>query len=100
MSKAGFRYRLSQEADRDLENIFDYTAHEFGINQAVFYVSGFEEVFMSLSANPGLGRKRDEIKNGLRSFVKESHIIFYRVLKNHIRIVRILHGSRDVIKFI
>lgn len=100
MNKAGFRYRLSQEADRDLEDIFDYTTHEFGIDQAVSYISGFEEVFMSLAANPGLGRKRDEIRNGLRSFVKGSHTIFYRVLESHIRIVRILHGSRDIIKFI
>lgn len=100
MSKSGLRYRLSQEADRDLGNIFDYTAREFGIDQAVSYVSGFEAVLVSLAANPGLGRKRDEIRNGLRSFAKGSHTIFYRVLKSHIRIVRILHGSRDIIKFI
>lgn len=100
MSKAGFKYRLSQEADQDLEDIFDYTAREFGIDQAVSYVCGFEEVFVSLAANPGLGRKRDEIRKGLRSFVKESHTIFYRVLKDHINIVRVLHGSRDIVKFI
>lgn len=100
MSKTGFRYRLSLEADRDLEDIFDYTAREFGSDQAVSYVNGFEEVFLGLAANPGRGRKRDEIRDGLRSFVKGSHTIFYRVLKSHFRIVRILHGSRDIIKFI
>lgn len=100
MNKAGFRYRLSQEADRDLEDIFDYTTREFGIDQAVSYVFGFEAVFVSLAANPGLGRKRDEIRKGLRSFVNGSHAIFYRVLKDHIHIVRVLHGSRDIIKFI
>lgn len=99
MNKTRFVYRLSREADRDLEDIFDYTVREFGINQAIAYVSGFEEVFISLTANPELGRKRDEIRNGLRSIVKGSHTIFYRVLRSHIRIVRILHGSRDIIKF-
>ncbi|MGV8092914.1 MAG: type II toxin-antitoxin system RelE/ParE family toxin [Mangrovibacterium sp.] len=100
MSKARFTYRLSGEADRDLEDIFDYTNRQFGIDQAIDYVSGFEEVFVSLATNPELGRKRDEIRKGLRSFVKGSHTIFYRVLKSHIRIVRILHGCRDIIKFL
>lgn len=78
MGKARFAYELSQEADRDLDDIFDYTVHEFGFDQAIAYVSAFEEVFVSLAANPELGRKRDEIRDSLRSFVKGSHIIFYR----------------------
>ncbi|MDD4190230.1 MAG: type II toxin-antitoxin system RelE/ParE family toxin [Mangrovibacterium sp.] len=93
-------YRLSQKADRDLEEIFDYTVREFGVDQAIAYVNGFEDVFAGLAANPELGRKRNEIRNGLRSFVKGSHTVFYRIVKNHIRIVRILHGCRDIIKFI
>ncbi|MEN6456756.1 MAG: type II toxin-antitoxin system RelE/ParE family toxin [Prolixibacteraceae bacterium] len=100
MTQSGFIYRLSQEADRDLEEIFDYTVREFGVDHAIAYVNGFEEVFVILVANPELGRKRDEIRNGLRSFVKGSHTIFYRILKNHIRIVRILHSCRDIIKLL
>ncbi|MGV8094940.1 MAG: type II toxin-antitoxin system RelE/ParE family toxin [Mangrovibacterium sp.] len=100
MIQPRFTYRLSQEADRDLEDIFDYTAREFGVDQAIAYVSEFEEVFVSLAVNPELGRNRDEIRNGLRSFVKGSHTIFYRILKNHIRVVRILHGCKDIIKFV
>jgi toxin ParE1/3/4 len=100
MNKARFTYRLSQEADRDLEEIFDYTVSKFGIDHAIAYVGGFEEVFVSLAANPELGRKRDEIREGLRSFIKGSHTIFYRVLKSRIRIVRILHSSRDVVRFL
>jgi toxin ParE1/3/4 len=93
-------YVLSQEADKDLEDIFDYTADKFGVSQAIEYVSSFDEVFIHLSINPKLGRERNEIKRGLRSPVKDSHVIFYRVMQNHIRIVRVLHASRDVVKFI
>jgi toxin ParE1/3/4 len=99
MNQARFTYRLSGDADRDLEDIFGYDTREFGIDQAVDYVSGFEGVFVSLAANPELGRKRDEIRKDLRSFVKGSHTIFYRVMKNHVRIVRILHSCRDIIRF-
>jgi toxin ParE1/3/4 len=93
------RYLLSQEADRDLEEIFDYTESNFGLDQAVKYVSEFEVVFRQLIGNPEMGVRRDEVKTGLRSFPKSHHIIFYRILTDHIRIVRVLHGSRDLLHF-
>ena len=69
------------------------------MEQAIAYVIAFEDVFINLAAHPELGRRRGEIRTGLRSLVKESHVIFYRVIKSHIRIVRILHGSWDVGNF-
>ncbi|MDX9789405.1 MAG: type II toxin-antitoxin system RelE/ParE family toxin [Candidatus Kapabacteria bacterium] len=43
-----------------------------------------------------MGGTRNEIKESLYSFPKDNHIIFYRILDDHIRIVRVLHGSRDI----
>ena len=92
-------YILSEIADKDLEDIFDYTFDEFGFNQAEKYLLEIEEIFQHLIVNPQIGKKRDEIKQGLYSFPKDNHIIFYRILDNHIRIVRVLHGSRDISKY-
>lgn len=92
-------YILSEIADKDLEDIFDYTLNEFGFNQAETYLLEIEEIFQNLFLNPRLGKKRDEIKKGLYSFPKDNHVIFYRILDHHIRIVRVLHGSRDIPKF-
>ncbi|QQV03479.1 MULTISPECIES: type II toxin-antitoxin system RelE/ParE family toxin [Chryseobacterium] len=91
-------YILSETADKDLEDIFDYTFEDFGFNQAEKYLLEIEEIFQNLILNPQLGKKRSEIKQDLYSFPKDNHIIFYRILDNHIRIVRVLHGSRDVPK--
>ena len=91
---------LSKAADADLEDIFDYTLEQFGLDQAISYVSGFDDVFETISENPEIGRDRKEIIEELRSLAKDRHIIFYRILSNHIRIVRILHGSRDFPKFL
>lgn len=91
---------LSKAADADLEDIFDYTLDEFGVEQAVAYVSGFDEAFEMISENPEIGRERKEIREELRSLVKDKHIIFYRSLNDHVRIVRILHGSRDLPRFL
>lgn len=89
-------YVLSERADADLEEIFDYTYEEFGFNQAEKYLLEIESVFYFLFKNPFSGRSRTEIKEGLYSFPKDNHIIFYRILNDHIRIIRVLHGSRDL----
>ncbi len=100
MAKTKKWYELSPEADQDLEAIFDYTDGEFGIDQAVEYLSGFDSLFVKIVNNPEIGKERDEIRKGLRSLLKEKHVVFYRILNNHIRIVRILHGSRDLRTFL
>ncbi|WP_028123801.1 type II toxin-antitoxin system RelE/ParE family toxin [Epilithonimonas tenax] len=92
-------YVLSEIADEDLEDIFDYTTTEFGLEQAEKYLNEIEDVFQNLLLNQELGKTRNEIKEGLYSFPKDNHIIFYRILENNIRIVRALHGSRDIPKY-
>ena len=100
MSRRIKTYELSQEADRDLDEIFDYTEAEYGFDQAVVYITQFDILFEKLLENPQLGKKRDEIKPGLRSFSKAEHIVFYRILKDRrLRIVRVLHSSRDLPRF-
>ncbi|WP_281990561.1 type II toxin-antitoxin system RelE/ParE family toxin [Aquimarina aggregata] len=94
------KYVLSPYADNDIEDIFDYGLLQFGYSQAVNYVEGFEEFFNMLANNPTIGKNRDEIKKGLVSFPYGSHIIFYRAFDTHIRIVRVLYGGRDLLKFL
>lgn len=62
------------------------------------YLNDLENVFESLVFNPHIGHIRNEIKDGLLSISQKEHIVFYRILKSHIRIVRILHGSKDIPK--
>lgn len=94
------RYLLSTEAEADLSDIFDYTEREFGGAQASGYLLELEAVFNQLVVNPKLGRERSEIRTHLRSILHSSHVIFYRVLTDHIRIIRVLHTSRDIARFL
>ncbi len=91
-------YELSSEADQDISDIFDYTEVEFWLDQAVSYVSALDECFAQIVENPEIGRERIEIHGELRSITSGSHVVFYRIFKDRIRIVRILHGSRDLPK--
>lgn len=92
------KYILSQEADFDLEEIFEYSYAEFGLNQAIKYLGEIDDVFIKIVNTPEIGRTRYEIKQGLYSIPIGMHIVFYRILTDHVRIVRILYGGRDLPK--
>lgn len=92
-------YILSEKTKEDIDSIYDFGNQKFGKDQALSYLIELRSYFEILLKNPNIGKQRDEIKEGLLSFPYASHIIFYRIFKNHIRIVRVLHGSRDLRKF-
>lgn len=45
---------------------------------------------------PGMGRRRDDLAPGLCSIVSGSYLIIYRPLDDGIRLLRVLHGARDL----
>jgi len=93
-------YVLSEEAELDIDEIYGFGVYKFGTGQAVKYLIGLEEHIQALGKNPDIGRHRAEIKKGLYSLPYVSHIIFYRKLDIKIRVVRILYGGRDLIRFL
>ncbi len=49
-----------------------------------------------LAEYPHMGRKRDELHNGLQSFVIGRYIAFYFAVDGGIDLVRVLYGGRDI----
>lgn len=92
------RFILSEAAKNDLQEIYDFGIFKFGHSQAAKYLEGIQVGIEKISKNPDIGRRRNEIKLELFSFPYGSHIIFYRILPDRIRIVRVLHGRRDLPK--
>ncbi len=95
-----YKYVLSEEAGNDINDIFEFGEYKFGSAQAINYLIGLENHFEQLSKNPAIGRERNDIKKALYSLPYISHIIFYGILKDKVRIVRVLYGGRDLIKFL
>lgn len=91
-------FRLSIEADKDLDDIFDYTEHEHSFNQAIKYLSDLDTLFEKLIKNPHIGKERKEIKKGIFSIAEQEHVVFYQIKKEYILIIRVLHGRRDIPK--
>ncbi len=64
--------------------------------QADDFIDLIDEKFQNLSRQPGLGRRREELVAGLRSFPVGRYVIFYLQVQDCLQIVRILHGARDL----
>lgn len=93
-------YKLADIAERDVSEIYDYTALEYSTDQAIKYLTSLDKAFGVLVEQPFIGKDRSEIRKELRSFVYEKHTIFYRIMTDYIRIVRVLHSRSDIPKFL
>ncbi len=51
---------------------------------------------LAREAGPYLGRQRDELRAGMRSFPLGNYLVFYRVQEDAVLILRVLHGRRDI----
>lgn len=91
------RYTLRQLAEKDLEEIWLYTFHEWGVDQADKYIRALLSRFNWLSENPLIGKPRLDIKTGYYSFPEGSHVIFYTLTHYGIDIIGIPHQCMDVI---
>ena len=90
-------YSLTPQAKADLEGIWNYTVDNWGIDQADKYIRQLYNQFELLADNPDLGKKRDEVKAGYRSFPEGNHVIFYMLLPDkRIAIIGIPHQKEDV----
>ena len=64
-------YELSVAADQDIQDIYEYAEMAYGTEQAEAYTLEIEIFLDQLIRNPEMGRKRDEIRTGLRRFPKD-----------------------------
>ena len=52
--------------------------------------------FGNLGRNPYLGRRRDDLHQGWRSFVVGQYVVVYRIAEPGVRILQVIHGKRDI----
>ena len=90
------RYRISQHAILDLDEIFVYTLKHWSVEQADKYYKAIISEIKHVTKHFESGRLISQVREGYRSSKINSHIIFYRKGQDSvIEIVRILHESMD-----
>lgn len=85
-------------AQLDLIEAWGYLATEAIPEVADRLLDHIEERLKLLADNPGMGKARPDIMQGLRSFPVEQYMVYYMPLEAGagIEVIRVLHQRQDI----
>lgn len=91
------RIRLAPQARADLDAIWLYIAREGGNNDiATRAIGSIADKFGLFARFPFIGKRLEsDLRPNVRTFPVNNYAIFYSVKSAEIRILRIIHSSRD-----
>ena len=90
------KFRLTEPAIQDIEQIADYIASQSGLDKADRFLSKLEAKLAKIAQFPNLGRQRDEILPCLRSLPMDNYLILYMPIGQDVEILRVVSGYRDL----
>jgi len=95
-----FEVLMTEDATRDLEEIYDYIAQHYTLNRADHVLERIEEALVSLSDSPERGVYPSElIALGIRDYREiffKPYRIIYRIMGSAVFIFLIVDGRRDM----
>jgi toxin ParE1/3/4 len=87
--------KRSEQAERDLLQIWVRIAED-NFDAADKFVDEINDRLEDIAEMPGLGRARDELAPGLRSFPVGDYLLLYRATDTGSELVRVVHGARNL----
>jgi toxin ParE1/3/4 len=87
--------RLADSAKLDLLDIWLFLSSS-NMELADRVIDQITVTYERLADFPEMGRSRDELFPGYRSFPIDGYLIFYRPIQNGVEIIRVVHGSRNL----
>lgn len=87
-------YRLTPDAQADLEEIRRFTRQEWGEAQSFNYLQEIQKTLQTLSKMPGMGKKCDDIQQGLFRFPCRRHMLYFRIEGSFLFVIGVVHHSR------
>jgi toxin ParE1/3/4 len=88
-------YRLSPAAERDLEQIWEYTYREWGLGLAEQYTDVLTTACQTLAETPNSAPACDHIRRGYRRRSVHRHVIYFRIMAYGIAVILVLHDRMD-----
>ena len=92
------KYKISEKAFEDIENIWLYTMETWSVQQADRYYNLIFDEIEYVAKYPLSGRDYDYVRKNYRCSKVKSHVIFYKHKNDEefVEIIRILHQSMDI----
>jgi len=89
------KVRRTKRANQDLISIWRFIALD-NCDAATAQILEIERKFQLLAHFPKIGRLREDIRKGLRTYPCNAYLILYRETAGNVEIVRVVHGARDL----
>ncbi len=88
--------RFARSAVADLDEVWLYVARDRSVESAERLLNAISDRFKLIATNPGIGRRRPDLRAGIRSHVVEAYRIYYSLEgKGIVRILHVRHAARD-----
>ena len=92
-------HRLAPQVEFELDDIWYYVARESGsIKIADRLIDSITNCLYLLASHPYVGRLREDLRPGLRSFHVGQYIVIYRIDETDVLILHVLHSHRDILR--
>lgn len=93
---SNYKYILTSLARQDVIDIWQYSAQEWGVEQADEYAYNLHATLQGLTEHPKKGAEIVHIAEGVRRIIYQRHCIFYRISGFDIEVFAILHANMDI----
>ncbi len=88
------RVKRTPRAEHDLEDIWFFVAQD-NPDAADRLLDRIEQSTKLLADHPHIGTARPDVAPELRYHPVGNYLLLYRIIKNGIELVRVVHGARD-----
>ncbi|MFY9845518.1 MAG: type II toxin-antitoxin system RelE/ParE family toxin [Terriglobales bacterium] len=93
-------YVLSADADRDLDEIWDYIAED-SIDAADQWIGRLFDAFAAIANTPGIGHKREDLTaHPVLFWPVGAYLVIYRAASGTVEVVAVTQGGRDIPAFL
>jgi toxin ParE1/3/4 len=83
-------------AQLDLEDALLKSMREWGVDQGFAYAELLDKGFETITRFPEIGKRRNDLREGLRIFPAGQHQMLYRFDDREVRVLRIADARRDL----
>lgn len=88
-------YRLTETADRQLQEIWRYSRDRWGAARANAYLAEIEDALTKAVKSPALFRARSELGADVLARRVASHVAYGAVEDDEFVVIAVLHGRMD-----
>lgn len=92
------RLILTRKALADLEGIWTYGEEQWGEVQAEAYAAALNAAMRTVAENPLPAVACERVRPGFRRLRCRSHVIYFTMQGEDVRVIRVLHQRMDTLR--